>query len=275
MFKWKKNPLSLPKSMYGGVGKRLFISLMSGACIMLCTTILVAWLIPYIGFSQIHFALPWILAFLSCAFIIYVLWVCISIIYHVYTGNQIFGLHKVHGITVKLMFPLMDLLGRAVGVSREKMRLSFVKVNNEIVLGKLMREGNKIKASKVLLLLPHCIQNSNCPHRLTLNINLCKRCGQCPMGDILNLRDQWGFNVVIATGGTIARKIVVELKPKLILAVACERDLTSGIQDTYPLLVYGLINQRPFGPCINTLIDIELLEKSLHNFVLFEEQNLR
>ncbi len=274
MLFWKKNPLSLPKAMYGGVGKWLFISLMCGSCVILCAFILLAWLIPYIGFSGIHAFLPWVLAFFSCSLILVVLWVCLSIIYHVYTGKMIYGLNKIHAITVKLMFPLMYLVGRAFGVSREKIRLSFVKVNNEIVIGKLSRIGKKIAAEKVLLLLPHCIQNSQCPYRLSLNVDLCNRCGKCPIGTILTLRDLWGFSVVIATGGTIARKIVVERKPKLILAVACERDLTSGIQDTYPLLVYGLINQRPFGPCIDTLVDIELLKISLHNFVATSEKHI-
>ncbi len=136
-----------------------------------------------------------------------------------------------------------------------------------MVLGKLAHRHEKISASQVLLLLPHCIQNAECSYRLTLNTDFCIRCGKCPMSKILELRDEWGFSVVIATGGTIARKIVVERSPKLILAVACERDLTSGIQDTYPLPVYGIINQRPFGPCFNTLVDIEVLGSSLSRFV--------
>ncbi len=267
MWLWKKNPLSLPKSQYGGVGKWLFISLMCGSCVLLCLFILLAWFIPYVGFSAIHASLPVILGVGSATLILCVVWLCFALIYHVYTGKNFFGLRKVHGLTVKLMFPLMDLLGRAVGVSREKIRLSFVKVNNEIVLGKCARKGQKISADKVLLLLPHCIQNASCPHRLTLNPDLCKRCGICTMGTILDLRDRWGFSVVIATGGTIARKIVVERKPKLILAVACERDLTSGIQDTYPLPVYGIINTRPFGPCFNTGVDVQLFEQALELFV--------
>jgi hypothetical protein len=49
--------------------------------------------------------------------------------------------------------------------------------------------------------------------------------------------------------------------------VACERDLTSGIQDTHPLPVYGILNERPEGPCRNTLVDLTTLEKALRFFI--------
>ena len=47
----------------------------------------------------------------------------------------------------------------------------------------------------------------------------------------------------IATGGTLARKYVKDLRPDLIIAVACKRDLISGIKDAEPFLVYGVFNK--------------------------------
>jgi hypothetical protein len=52
----------------------------------------------------------------------------------------------------------------------------------------------------------------------------------------------------------------------MILAVACERDLASGIQDTYPLPVYGILNERPFGPCLDTRVSLARLEDALKRF---------
>lgn len=86
-----------------------------------------------------------------------------------------------------------------------------------------------------------------CPRRLTHNVELCERCGRCPVGALLDLRDVLGIRLAIATGGTIARRIVVEIQPRCIVAVACERDLTSGIQDSYPVPVFGVLNERPCG----------------------------
>ncbi len=53
----------------------------------------------------------------------------------------------------------------------------------------------------------------------------------------------------MATGGTIARRLVLQKRPQLIIAVACEGNLTSGSQDTYPVPVHGVVNQRPYGSC--------------------------
>ena len=52
-------------------------------------------------------------------------------------------------------------------------------------------------------------------------------------------------------------------KPNIIIGVACERDLTSGIQDSYPIPVFGIFNNRPNGPCYDTDVDLELVEKGM------------
>ncbi len=260
---WQKNPHSLPRSNYGGIGKRLFIGLMCASCTLLALVILIAWLIPLFGLSAIHASLPYLLGAFSFVLIALVAWACIALAYHVYTGKSTLGSKRLRGLTIKLIFPLMEIIGRALGISRESIRLSFVKVNNEMVFG----NNIEVEGKDILVLLPHCIQSSKCVHRLTYSIEHCQRCGLCTLADLLQLRDEWGFTLVIATGGTIARRIVVQTKAKLILAIACERDLTSGIQDTYPLPVFGIINERPCGPCIDTTVNVELLKSALKLFV--------
>jgi len=56
---------------------------------------------------------------------------------------------------------------------------------------------------------------------------------------------------------------VKDVKPEAIVAVACERDLSSGIVDTYPLPVLGIPNERPFGPCLNTQVDLEKVKDAI------------
>ena len=51
------------------------------------------------------------------------------------------------------------------------------------------------------------------------------------------------------------------------MAIACEQDLTSGIQETSPLPVLGILNPWPNGPCYNTDLDRNLLEKAVVNFL--------
>jgi len=71
----------------------------------------------------------------------------------------------------------------------------------------------------------------------------------------------------IATGGTLARRVIVETRPKAIVAVACERDLTSGIQDSYPIPVIGILNERPFGPCRDTRVDLSKVATAVRFFL--------
>lgn len=176
---------------------------------------------------------------------------------------MLFGKAKLRGLIVRLFLPCMELIGRVIGLDLTRIRRSFIKMNNELVL-----ETNlKYHPQDILLLLPHCLQASKCGHRLTYRIDNCVRCGQCQMRDILNLRDSLGVHVAIATGGTIARRIVVQIKPKMIIAVACERDLASGIQDTHPLPVFGVINERPHGPCLDTCVSMDRLTKAVQHFI--------
>ncbi|MBN1627689.1 MAG: DUF116 domain-containing protein, partial [Deltaproteobacteria bacterium] len=84
---------------------------------------------------------------------------------------------------------------------------------------------------------------------------------------LVEFSEKYNIPISVATGGTLARKIVVEKRPNIIIAVACERDLTSGIQDSFPIPVFGIYNKRPFGPCYDTDVDVELVEKGIKTFL--------
>jgi hypothetical protein len=167
--------------------------------------------------------------------------------------------HGEKQITLKILFPINLILGKVFGLSKDQIRKSFIEVNNSLF--KATRK--RIKKDRLLILLPQCLQNYDCPYRVTANINNCHRCGQCKIGEILQLGERCGASVSIATGGTLARKVIVDERPTVIVAVACERDLSSGIQDAYPIPVYGILNQRPYGPCVNTQVDFEKLEEAV------------
>ncbi|MFN3698586.1 MAG: DUF116 domain-containing protein, partial [Dictyoglomus sp.] len=61
----------------------------------------------------------------------------------------------------------------------------------------------------------------------------------------------------------IARKVVKDIRPDAIVAVACERDLSSGVVDTYPIPVIGILNERPHGPCFNTTVNLKKVEDAV------------
>jgi hypothetical protein len=79
----------------------------------------------------------------------------------------------------------------------------------------------------------------------------------------MKLKDKYGFRIFMATGGTLARKIVKDTKPELILAVACERELVSGIKEVKRIPVIAIPNLRPNGPCKDTMVNLKQVEESL------------
>lgn len=252
-------PVAYPK----GARKRLFIGLALGASVLICLLLLLGWVIPFVGFGNIHPALPYVTGFLFLAAMGLILFAAIGLVVHVYRGRPFLGSQHFRGISVRFFLPIMELVGRLGGITREDVRHSFIKVNNEL----LLTEPKRFLPEKILILLPHCIQRSRCDLRLSHDVNHCRRCGLCPVGGLLDLRDAYGVHLAVATGGTIARRLVVEKRPKCILAVACERDLSSGIQDTYPLPVFGLLNERPNGPCFDTLVSLPMVESALRRFI--------
>ena len=259
----RKSPYSLPASQYGGGRKRIFIGLMLASCYVACLALAFFLILPWSDYGQPLTWLPLLCMLVGGAGILALIWMCGTLVWHVYTGRYLPGVSSVRHVTIRLFFPLMELLAKVVRMERKRVRHSFIKVNNELVLS----SGIQCEPRQLLVLLPHCIQSSRCTHRLTYHIDNCARCGACPLKDVLNLRDTYGVQVAIATGGTIARRIVVQARPKLIVAVACERDLSSGIQDTHPLPVFGVINERPNGPCLDTFVSIRRLESAIRHFI--------
>lgn len=151
---------------------------------------------------------------------------------------------------LKVLYPVLMLVSAFWKSKKEAFQYAIISMNNNLV------RAEKTKTKRILILLPHCLQINDCSIRLTHNIFNCKRCGRCEIKDLIEITEQYRLNLFVATGGTLARKIVKETAPEAIIAVACERDLSSGLVDTYPLPVLGIPNERPFGPCFNTRVDL-------------------
>ena len=244
--------------------KRLFIGLLCGTGLAVCVFLALVWIVPYIGLSNIHPLAPWVVGGVFAVAILLVLWATLGLAVSVVLGRPFLASDHLRGVMAKVFLPLMTIFARLFGISKSRVRESFIKVNNEMVA----TAANRYEPDELLVLLPHCLQSSRCDRRLTYDINNCKRCGRCPVDGLLSLAETYGIHIAIATGGTIARRIVVQKRPRLIVAVACERDLSSGIQDTYPIPVYGVLNERPNGPCLDTLVSLPRLERALRHFLI-------
>lgn len=167
---------------------------------------------------------------------------------------------------LRFTLPVAELCARmgSGGAGRlQKLRGWFVLQNNRLVVaGK-----HRCAAGELLVLLPHCLQQTGCGRRLTHKLDNCQRCGGCVVGDLLHMGDLLGVGVAVAVGGTIARRMVRDARPHVVIAVACERDLVSGIQDCAPLPVYGVVNSRPCGDCINTTVNVADVTAAVRLFV--------
>jgi len=166
-------------------------------------------------------------------------------------------------ITVRILYPLACAVGKLLGVEGDALRASFIETNNALVKA----TARLVSGDRLLLLLPHCLQNFDCPHRVTSEVRNCRRCGRCEIADLIEVCEKRGIKMSIATGGTLARRVIVETRPQAIVAVACERDLTGGIQDSYPIPVIGVLNERPFGPCRNTRVDLAAVGEAIDFFL--------
>ncbi|SHJ58196.1 DUF116 domain-containing protein [Tepidibacter formicigenes] len=164
---------------------------------------------------------------------------------------------------VNIIYPFIIFISRLFKISKNEIRKVYVDLNNKYIY------ANKynFKPEDIMLLTPHCIQKSFCKHKVTNDIENCKQCGKCNVGDLLKLKEKYNVKAYVATGGTLARRIIIENKPKAVIAIACERDLTSGIQDVSKLPVLGVFNKRPNGPCFNTEMDILEVEKAINFFL--------
>lgn len=165
-------------------------------------------------------------------------------------------------VLLKIIYPVFMLFGGLSGKWKESLQGFTIRLNNKLVLKKI----RKMTVRKLLLLLPHCLQTDECNIRITRNIYNCARCGKCEIRDIIGIADEEHLELHVATGGNLARRIVKDIRPDAIVAVACERDLSSGIADSYPLPILGVPNERPFGPCLNTRVDLERLKAAIRSF---------
>jgi hypothetical protein len=166
----------------------------------------------------------------------------------------------VRGLTLKILYPLLMLAGSFSKNRKEAYQQLIIDLNNTLV----KRERPKVKS--ILLLLPHCLQINECDVRLTFNIYNCKRCGRCEIKDLIQIAEDNHLTLFVATGGSLARRVVSETKPEAVVAIACENDLSSGIADTYPLPILGIPNERPFGPCLNTSVNLEKVKEAIEFF---------
>lgn len=127
----------------------------------------------------------------------------------------------------------------------------FVRLNNRLTRLRRIR----VHPENLLLLVPRCLQKTGCSQALGALLDDCRLCGQCPVPELIALRDELGIRSSLAAGGREALAFVADHKVRAVVAVACEKELVQGILAVFPTPVLGVLNIQTSGPCRNTQLD--------------------
>lgn len=121
-----------------------------------------------------------------------------------------------------------------------------VKVYNALAL--LRRR--KVGTGELLLLIPRCLSKET-------------------LDGVLGIAGKYGVPVFVATRGQLARRVIRERRPRAVVAVACERDMVSGLHDVAGKIpVLGLTMTLPSGPCKDALLNLGQLEEWVRAYVV-------
>lgn len=142
------------------------------------------------------------------------------------------------------LLPKAAWVGTKLGLSKDQVSNSFIKVNNTLI----QSYRRRIDRNKLLILLPRCLNKAT-------------------RQEIRELLQGQPHGVFTVGGGEEARKVIRQQRPTFIIALACERDLISGIRDVaIHIPVIGIPNKRPEGPCKNTYVDMSEFRGALRFF---------
>lgn len=238
--------------------KRLFVELMGLSVVLIAGMAALVYYLVRTGLLMVHWVGVGIIVLLL-GFFCFAMAGLGGLLLALSTGRISVFLQRPMEAVIFWLLPAALRIGHWLGIERDQIRGSFIAVHNQVTL---LRQ-QEIEPERILILAPVCLQRSECNRKVTTDIDQCARCGGCAVGDLLELRDEFGVHAAIATGGTMARKLIKDLRPQAVVAIACERDLTSGLQDTRELTVLAIPNLRPHGPCFNTQVDLQEVQKAL------------
>jgi hypothetical protein len=142
---------------------------------------------------------------------------------------------------MRLTTRVADRFGR-----RDWVENAAVKVYNALAL--LL--GRKVGKGELLLLIPRCLSKET-------------------LDGVLGIAGKYGVPVFVATRGQLARRVIRERRPRAVVAVACERDMVSGLHDVAGKIpVLGLTMTLPAGPCKDASLNLGQLEDWVRAYVV-------
>ena len=226
-------------------GKRIFLGVLLLTIFISGASSFFIWYMIQPRLFQFHPVLPIVIGCgLALLWAIFSFWFLLMVL-SILTEKDFLIIFGKNEYSLTFLVPLAFRFGMRLGISRDRIGNSFVKVINALIRSNV----TKVTPGKLVILLPRCLENAL-------------------REKITAFSDALKIPVFTVAGGEKARQIVFENKPLAIIGVACERDLVSGIQDVIGKIpVIGIPNMRPEGPCKNTVIDLKEFEKAVQTFL--------
>jgi hypothetical protein len=240
---WKGDLSNVEKN--ADSGKRIFLGVLLLTIFISGVSSFLIWYMIQPRLFQFHPVLPKLIGYgLALLWAVFSFWFLLMVL-SILTEKDFLLLFGKKEYSLTFLVPLALRFGMQLGISRDRIGNSFVKVINALIRSNV----TKVKPGKLLILLPRCLEKP-IREKITAFSNALK------------------IPVFTVPGGEMARQVILENKPLAIIGVACERDLVSGIQDVIGKIpVIGIPNMRPEGPCKNTVIDLKEFEKAVQTFL--------
>ena len=140
---------------------------------------------------------------------------------------------------------LSSSVGEVFGVQRDWTDNAGVAVYNRLAWARDWR----VRANEMLILIPRCLSRA-------------------ALDGVMDIARRYDVATFVATRGAYARQAIRERRPKAVVAVACERDMVSGLRDVAGRLpVLGLTMQLPNGPCKDASLDLVKMEEFVRKYL--------
>jgi len=116
-----------------------------------------------------------------------------------------------------------------------------------------------------IILVPQCLRDpEDCRAELTDLGYRCRDCGRCVINDIKRIGEGLGYaSLYIVPGSSMAKKILKDVDPGAVIAVACHSELVEGFEASH---VYGIpVQGIPLDKegCMGTEVDLKKVEEKL------------
>ena len=195
--------------------------------------------------ALLHRRLPALLYAADAAFVaLGMLWLALVGVSYATHRALLPGKLAEQGLLLKTL-RLASRVGELFGVERDWTDNAAVAVYNRLAWARDWR----VRANELLILIPRCLS------RVALD-------------GVMDIARRHNVAAFVATRGQLARRVIRERRPKAVVAVACERDMVSGLHDVAGRLpVLGLTMQLPNGPCKDASLDLGRMEEFVKKYL--------